>query len=76
MNKKTDGRLKLNRETLRQLQADDLRSVVGGETVFTIGTCGGCPTNLTCTSRDCPPPGGGAGGGDTTLKHTDILEGN
>ena len=76
MKKKTGRRLQLNRETLRQLRADDLRIVVGGDTVFTIGTCGGCPTNLTCTSRDCPVPPHGGGDPNTTLKHSEILQTN
>ena len=75
MNKKTDRKLWLNRETLRQLQTYELRIVVGGETVFTIGTCAGCPTNLTCTSGDCPHPPHPGGDSDATLKTTPILRG-
>lgn len=53
MNKHPRKNLRLRSETIKHLQSAELAHVAGGATIFTIGTCAGCPTNLTCTSLDC-----------------------
>jgi hypothetical protein len=69
--KQTKRTLKLNRETIRNLQSNQLAGVVGGgATMPTIYTCGGCPTNFECTTVKCG--GGGGGGTDTGTGRTII----
>lgn len=64
MNNPTKRTLKLNRESIRNLQSSELAHIGGGgATMPTIYTCGGCPTNLGCTTNKC---GGGGGGGTDT----------
>jgi len=53
MNKHARKPLHIRGETIRNLDSFDLAHAVGGATIFTIGTCAGCPTNLACTSLRC-----------------------
>lgn len=50
------AKLRLNRETLLALEQSDLAVVIGGVTVKVscdIGSCNGCNTRNTCTTRFC-----------------------
>jgi hypothetical protein len=50
------AKLRLNRETLLALEQSDLVAVNGGLTLNVscdLGSCNGCNTRNTCTSRFC-----------------------
>jgi hypothetical protein len=51
--KKSTLKLKLNRETLRALEQPQLEAVAGGTASDCLGSCVGCNTRNTCTSRYC-----------------------
>jgi hypothetical protein len=56
--KKNTLKLKLNRETLCALEQSQLEGVAGGVTntacaTACLGSCNGCNTRNTCTSRYC-----------------------
>lgn len=48
-------KLSLHRETLRNLEANDLKDLHGGATLpcSALGSCVGCNTRNTCTTRFC-----------------------
>lgn len=48
-------KLELSRETLRNLEQSDLTAAAGGITTIScdLGSCNGCNTRNTCTSRYC-----------------------
>ena len=52
---KLNSKLCLNRETLRALEQRELETVAGGATIpcSDLGSCVGCNTRNTCTSRYC-----------------------
>ncbi len=53
--KQQGTKLRLNRETLLALEQSDLAGAIGGVTTLScdIGSCNGCNTRNTCTSRYC-----------------------
>jgi hypothetical protein len=46
-------KLKLNRETIRELKFEELGAVSGG---VTYSCCAGCDTTSGPTTKTCPPP--------------------
>lgn len=63
--KQQQRKLRLNRETLRNLTEQQARRVVGGDTedgsVCGAGTCNSCP-GMTCLQSDCVGCGSDPGG--------------
>jgi len=55
MEKRTFGKLQLNRETLRNLTAEETGMVVGGCTADTMTGCGSVTCDCTGTCRLCEP---------------------
>ena len=49
--KKKNVKLSLNRETLQNLNTDEMPAVQGGASVF-------CATQVNCVSQNCPTKGG------------------
>lgn len=59
MRRKTRKKLSLNRETLKNLDADSMSRVVGGwgaQSATSGGVCCSFPTDATCLTNSCPAP--------------------
>lgn len=55
LERRANDKLRLSRETLRSLTQSDLGIVNGGITTISceLGSCNGCNTRNTCTTRFC-----------------------